>query len=87
MCLSCLIIWVFCRGWVRALATTADGKYFVSGADDRTARFWAADSGQQIHELLGHREAISCVGVSFNGQLLITGSMDATVKVCSAVGA
>jgi WD40 repeat protein len=34
-----------------------------------------------IHQLVGHREAVSCVAVSSDGILLITGSLDASVKL------
>ena len=69
------------KGWIRALAVTLDAKYLVSGADDKTARFWSVDSGALIHLLTGHREAITAVDVSSNGLYLITSSMDASVKL------
>ena len=62
------------KGWIRALAVTQDAKYVVSGADDKTARFWAVDSGALIHLLTGHREAITAVDISSNGLYLITRS-------------
>jgi WD40 repeat protein len=69
------------KGWIRALAVTLDAKYLVSGADDKTARFWSADSGALVHLLTGHREALTAVDVSSNGLYLITSSMDASVKL------
>ena len=69
------------KGWIRALAVTLDSKYVVSGADDKTARFWSCDSGALVHLLTGHREAITAVDVSSNGLYMITSSMDASVKL------
>jgi WD40 repeat protein len=69
------------KGWIRALAVTLDSKYVVSGADDKSARFWSVDSGALIHLLTGHREAITAVDISSNGLYLITSSMDASVKL------
>jgi len=69
------------KGWIRALAVTCDCRYIVSGADDKTARFWDCDSGALMHVLTGHRQAITGVDVSGCGLYLVTSSMDATVNL------
>jgi len=46
------------------LVVTADGKYFVSGSDDKTIKFWSSSTGQEMYSISGHRGAVSCVATS-----------------------
>lgn len=41
--------------WIRRVAASPDGKIVASVADDMICRLWNADSGQLIHELVGHK--------------------------------
>jgi WD40 repeat protein len=52
------------KGWIRGLIVTADGKYFVSGSDDKMIKFWSSATGQEMYTLGGHRGAVSCVATS-----------------------
>jgi serine/threonine protein kinase len=44
------------RGAVRSLAVTADGKYVVSGSDDKTVRLWDLATGQEVRRFTGHED-------------------------------
>jgi WD40 repeat protein len=66
---------------VRAIAFSPDGKYLVSGSNDRTVRLWDLQTGQVIKLLEGHQQRVKCVRVSDDGKLIISGSADSTVKI------
>lgn len=60
--------------------------FFVIGSADNTARLWEypPDHPEQAApraELTGHTAAVTCVDVSADGQRVLTGSIDATVKL------
>src|SRR5262249_28922157 len=42
------------RGQVLHAAFSPDGRRLLTCSDDKTARIWDADTGEQIHELGGH---------------------------------
>ena len=58
-----------------------DGKYIVSGSDDRTVRVWSVDTGQQIRRLDGHTNFVMCVCVTPDGKHIVSRSSDNTVRV------
>ena len=60
-----------------ALAITKDGKRFVTGGWDGTARIWDRESGQILHTLKHGGEYVHAVAFSPDGRFLATGSNDA----------
>ena len=44
------------QGLVRSVAVTPDGRYIVSGSDDKTVRVWERDTGKEVQKLTGHQD-------------------------------
>ena len=70
--------------WVRAVAVSPDGRFIVSGSDDRTVKVWEAESGRLLRSLEGHTDDVNAVAVSPDGRFIVSGSGDHTVKVWEA---
>ena len=48
----------------RAIAVSPDGKYIVSGSDDKTVKVWSLETGQEVRTLSGHTDSVNAVAVS-----------------------
>lgn len=53
----------------------------ISGSGDDKAFVWNTSSGDSVFELAGHKDTITCTGVSQDGKLIATGSYDGTVGI------
>jgi WD40 repeat protein len=42
------------REGVNSVAVTPDGKYVVSGSEDKTVRLWELATGQEVRRFTGH---------------------------------
>jgi hypothetical protein len=69
--------------FVSAVAVSPDGRFIVSGSQDRTVKVWDAQSGALLRSLKGHT-SVSAVAVSPDGRFIVSGSGDRTVKVWDA---
>jgi WD40 repeat protein len=68
---------------VRAVALSPDGTTLAVAGADGVGRVWTVD-GTLLHELKGHRAALTDVAYSRDGSMLVTGSRDATARVWNA---
>lgn len=75
---------IYCMIW------SPDGKMLITGSNDKTVKFWNPTNGAMIREIKaydekknkdGHLDAIYCMSLSANGQMLATGSSDRTIKI------
>ncbi|KAJ3186820.1 hypothetical protein HK101_009575 [Irineochytrium annulatum] len=66
---------------VRCVCVSPDGRWVVSGGEDRTVRIWDADTGRGIRTLFGHANTVNAVCVSPDGRWIVSGSRDTTVRV------
>lgn len=71
-------------GRVTSVGFSADGKYVLTGSEDRTARIWDADTGEEVRRFSGHTDAVLTVALSADYKELITASADDTVRVWNA---
>lgn len=67
-------------------AFTPDGKLVVSagGENDCSLRVWNPKTGECTLHLSGHpfhEEGLTCLGVHGDGQVVITGAQDGSVRV------
>jgi tetratricopeptide (TPR) repeat protein len=65
---------------VTTLAMTPDGRYALSGSDDRTLRCWDLTRGRCLRTLTGPSEAVTSVAVTDDARHVIAGGLDATVR-------
>jgi WD40 repeat protein len=69
------------KGAVTAVAYSPDGKFLLSGGNDRTLKLWEVASGKEVRTFTGHRGAVTSVAFSPDGHLAISGSSDSTVRL------
>ena len=69
------------EGPVQAVAFSPDGKFVLSGSDDRTVRLWSAESGQEVRRLEGHQDWVLSVTFLPGGKEVLSGSTDRTIRI------
>jgi WD40 repeat protein len=65
-------------------AFSPDGKHIVGASQDKTVKFWNAQTGEPERALAGHTAALLRVAFSPDGKYLASASADKTVKVWDA---
>ncbi|KAG0000964.1 hypothetical protein BGZ80_011679 [Entomortierella chlamydospora] len=69
---------------VNHLAFSAKGDYIVSGIEDGKVQLWEVNTGECIHTLQGHEQAVSGVAFSPKGDRIVSGSNDSTIVLWDA---
>jgi hypothetical protein len=64
-----------------AIAFSPDGKFVLSGSDDRTMKLWEVSTGREIRTFRGDDSNVTAVAYSPDGRLALSGSTDGTVKL------
>ena len=65
---------------VNSGAISPDGRFVVTGSDDKTTRLWDVGSGAEIRRFQGHRASVNAVTFSPDGRLVLTGG-DTTARI------
>ncbi len=70
-------------GDVCAAAFSPDpgGRWVASAGEDSTVKVWDSHAGKLVRSFRGHTGLVSSVAFTPDGQLLVSGSRDGTVKV------
>jgi guanine nucleotide-binding protein G(I)/G(S)/G(T) subunit beta-1 len=66
---------------ITAVDFSLTGRFLFAGYDDFNCYVWDTLSGKQIGCLAGHDNRVSCLGVSYDGMGLCTGSWDSFLKI------
>jgi WD40 repeat protein len=67
-------------GWLLCVAISPDGRQVACGGKD-TLALWSLENGRVIGTLDGHELSVMSVAFSSNGQWLLSGGMDKTVRL------
>ena len=69
--------------FINSVAISSDGRFIVTGSDDKTARIWDANNGALLQVLEGHANSVGLVAISPNNQFIATAS-DKTIRIWNA---
>jgi WD40 repeat protein len=67
------------KGWVLCVACSPDAKYIAGGGN--AIEIWDMESGNLISTLRGHSRQVNSIVFSPDGQQLVSGSDDGTIKI------
>ncbi|KAG1820954.1 WD40-repeat-containing domain protein [Suillus subaureus] len=67
---------------INSLAISSDPSFIAAVSFDKTVRLWSTESHKQIGQPLKHTTRVSCVAISRNGELLVSGDYDGNLQLC-----
>ncbi len=71
----------FGSGLMNSVMFSPDGKYILSGDEDKTARLWDAATGQELRQFIGHTDIVWTAAFSPDGKYVATASGDGTARL------
>ncbi|KAJ1915283.1 general transcription repressor [Mycoemilia scoparia] len=71
--------------YIRSVCFSPDGKYLVTGAEDKLIRVWDIETRRIFHRLEGHEQDIYSLDFSPNGTTILSGSGDRTVRLWNVI--
>jgi len=72
------------KDFVKSVCLSADGRYALSGSDDKTLKLWDAASGRCLRTFEGHTKSVESVCRSADGRFALSGGRDYTLKLWDA---
>jgi WD40 repeat protein len=64
-----------------AFSPVDDGRLIATAGEDSSVKIWDSHTGEMKHSFRGHTSLVSSLAFSRNGERLVSGSRDKTVKV------
>ncbi|MBN2147207.1 MAG: serine/threonine protein kinase [Anaerolineales bacterium] len=65
----------------RTVCISADGRFALSGNNDKTIQLWELATGQLVRTLAGHGAVVQSVFLGGDGRYALSGSFDKTLKL------
>ncbi len=72
------------KDWVNSVAVSPDGKWAVSGSQDKTVKIWDLETGECRATLEGHTDRVQSVAITPDGKRILSASIDNSVRVWDA---
>ena len=66
---------------ITCLEISRNGKYLVTGSEDKTVKLWNLESFSLMNTFRGHEARVSSVSFSPNNEFIASGSFDMTAKI------
>ena len=66
---------------MNSVALSADGRWALSGSEDKTLRLWEVASGRCVRTFEGHTSDVTSVALSADGRWALSGSEDKTLRL------
>ena len=66
---------------VNSASFSSDGRYALSGSDDKTLKLWDVSTSSVIRTFEGHSGSVRSVSISPDGRYALSGSVDGTLKL------
>jgi WD40 repeat protein len=68
-------------GGVKSVVISPDGRFALSGGDDKRMKLWELSTGRELRSFAGHGGTVESVAFSPDGQFALSGSADKTMKL------
>ncbi len=68
---------------VQSVAFSSDGRFIVSGSDDKSVKLWSVEQKKLLHTFEGHSSGVLSVAFSPDGKFIVSGSWDKSIKLWS----
>ena len=81
----CLYTFEGHRGEVNSVSMSADGRYALSGSNDKMLKLWEVSTGKCLRTFKGHSDRVNSVCLSTDNKYALSGSRDKTLKLWNAL--